>query len=204
MTFELTPVLANERVRLEPLDRQHAADLAQAVAVDDLWRTWYTHIPTPEGMANEIDRRLGLQRDQRMAPWAVIDVHSSAAVGMTTFCNLDPANRRLEIGSTWLGRTAQRSGINTAAKLLLLTRAFEDLDCIAVEFRAHWHNTQSREAIARLGAKQDGVLRKHTLFENGTVRDTVVFSITDDEWPTVRFGLQDRLGLHSPEVVSTA
>lgn len=169
MTFELTPILGSERVRLEPLGQRHAADLADAVAVDDLWRAWYTHVPTPDGMSSEIDRRLNLQRDNRLAPWAVIDMRSGRAVGMTTFCNLDPANRRLEIGSTWLGRTAQRTGINAAAKLLLLSRAFEDLDCIAVEFRAHWHNLQSREAIARLGAKQDGVLRKHTLFENGTV-----------------------------------
>lgn len=194
VTFELTPTLANERVRLDPLEQQHAADLAEAVSVDDLWRTWYTHIPSPEGMSSEIDRRLALQRDHRLAPWAVIDAHSDRAVGMTTFCNLDPDNRRLEIGSTWLGRAAQRTGINAAAKLLLLTRAFEALDCIAVEFRAHWHNHQSREAITRLGAKQDGILRKHTMFENGTVRDTVVFSITDDEWPTVRYGLQARLG----------
>lgn len=195
MTFESTPVLTDERVRLEPLGQQHAADLAEAVAVDDLWRTWYTHIPSPDGMGSEIDRRLELQRDRHMAPWAVVDASSSRAVGMTTFCNLEPANRRLEIGSTWLGRAAQRTGVNAAAKLLLLTRAFEDLDCIAVELRAHWHNHQSRDAITRLGAKQDGVLRKHTLFENGTVRDTVVFSITDDEWPTVRFGLRARLGI---------
>ena len=195
VTSALTPVLANQRVRLEPLEHRHAADLAEAVAVQDLWRTWYTHIPAPDAVGREIDRRLELQRAGRMAPWAVIDARSDRAVGMTTFCNLDPANRRLEIGSTWLGRTAQRTGINAAAKLLLLTRAFEDLDCIAVEFRAHWHNHQSREAIARLGAKQDGVLRKHTLFENGTVRDTVVFSITDDEWPTVRLGLTARLGV---------
>ena len=196
MSFEQAPVLVDERVRLEPLAQQHAAQLAEAVAVDELWRTWYTHIPTPEGMSTEITRRLELQRDNQMAPWAVIDTRSGRAVGMTTFCNLDPSNRRLEIGSTWLGRSAQRTGINAAAKLLLLTRAFDDLGCIAVEFRAHWHNHQSREAIARLGAKQDGVLRKHTLFENGTVRDTVVFSITDDEWPTVRFGLEARLRLH--------
>jgi RimJ/RimL family protein N-acetyltransferase len=98
----------------------------------------------------------------------------------------------LEIGSTWLGRDVQRTGINAAAKLLLLTRAFEELDCLAVEFRTHWHNRQSRNAIERLGAKQDGVLRKHTVFENGTVRDTVVYSITDDEWPTVKFALKDR------------
>lgn len=114
-------------------------------------------------------------------------------MGMTTYLNLDPANRRLEIGSTWLGAQAQGTKINPASKLLLLDRAFEDLGCIAVEFRTHWHNHQSRAAIARLGAKQDGVLRNHTIFENGTIRDTVVFSIIESEWPTVRYGLTERL-----------
>lgn len=113
---------------------------------------------------------------------------------MTTYLNLEPANRRLEIGSTWIGSTAQGTGINAAAKMLLLERAFEELDCIAVEFRTHWHNHQSRRAIERLGAKQDGVLRNHTIFDNGTVRDTVVFSIIAAEWPTVKFGLAERLG----------
>jgi RimJ/RimL family protein N-acetyltransferase len=144
-------------------------------------------------MGDEIDRRLALQHEGRMAPWAIVDSRSGRAVGMTTYCNLDPANRRLEIGSTWLGKGSQRTGINTGAKLLLLTRAFEDLGCIAVEFRVHWHNRQSRIAVERLGAKQDGVLRKHTVFENGTIRDTVVYSIIDDEWPTVRFALHDRI-----------
>jgi RimJ/RimL family protein N-acetyltransferase len=129
-----------------------------------------------------------------MAPWAVVDARSGRAVGMTTYCNLDPGNRRLEIGATWLGVEAQRTGINVEAKRLLLGRAFEVLECIAVEFRTHWHNRQSRGAIERLGAKQDGVLRKHKLFENGTIRDTVVYSIVDDEWPTVRLGLDARLG----------
>jgi len=188
----MTPILTGRDVILEPLGPQHRDSLASAVAVDELWRTWYTHIPSPDAMSGEIDRRLTLQREGRMAPWAVIDARSRSAVGMTTYCNLDPSNRRLEIGSTWLGRDVQRTGINAAAKLLLLTRAFEELDCLAVEFRTHWHNRQSRNAIERLGAKQDGVLRKHTVFENGTVRDTVVYSITDDEWPTVKFALKDR------------
>lgn len=191
VSFESTPVITGRAVTLEPLEQKHRDDLASAVAVDELWRTWYTHIPSPEAMHSEIERRLALQREGRMAPWAVIDARSGSAVGMTTYCHLDPSNRRLEIGSTWLGRDAQRTGINAAAKLLLLTRAFEELNCLAVEFRAHWHNRQSRNAIERLGAKQDGVLRKHTVFENGTIRDTVVYSITDDEWPTVRFALED-------------
>jgi RimJ/RimL family protein N-acetyltransferase len=112
---------------------------------------------------------------------------------MTTFCNIDQSNRRVEIGHTWLGVEAQRTAVNTAAKLLLLTHAFEECDAIAVEFRTHWHNRQSREAIARLGAKQDGILRNHRLSEDGTLRDTVVFSILPHEWPAVRLGLQERL-----------
>jgi RimJ/RimL family protein N-acetyltransferase len=193
MDFAATPVRTSSGVILEPLGPGHRKDLAEAVAVRDLWRTWYTHIPSPEAMGNEIDRRLALHHEGRMAPWAIIDARSGRAVGMTTYCNLDPTNRRLEIGSTWLGIDAQRTGINTETKMLLLERAFEELHCIAVEFRVHWHNRQSRVAVERLGAKQDGVLRKHTLFENGTVRDTVVYSILDDEWPTVRFALHDRI-----------
>jgi RimJ/RimL family protein N-acetyltransferase len=194
VTFSATPTLTGRDALLEPLSQDHRDDLAAAVSVGDLWRTWYTHIPSPDAMSNEIDRRLALQREDQLAPWAIIDTRSRRAVGMTTYCNLDPANRRLEIGSTWLGIEAQRTGINSAAKMLLLTRAFEDLDCVAVEFRTHWHNRQSRNAIERLGAKQDGVLRKHKTFENGTVRDTVVYSITDDEWPTVKHALEARAG----------
>jgi RimJ/RimL family protein N-acetyltransferase len=112
---------------------------------------------------------------------------------MTTFCNIDQSNRHVEIGHTWLGIEAQRTAVNSAAKLLLLTHAFEACDAIAVEFRTHWHNRQSREAIARLGAKQDGVLRNHRLGKDGSLRDTVVFSILPHEWPAVRLGLQERL-----------
>lgn len=193
MSFAATPVLRNSSVVLEPLHPAHRDDLAEAVAVQELWRTWYTHIPSPEAMGGEIERRLALHHEGRLAPWAIVDARSGRAVGMTTYCNPDPDNRRLEIGSTWLGRRFQRTGINTAAKMLLLTRAFEELGCMAVEFRAHWHNRQSRTAIERLGAKQDGVLRKHKVFDNGTIRDTVVYSIIDDEWPTVKFALHDSI-----------
>ncbi|MET1044306.1 MAG: GNAT family protein [Microbacteriaceae bacterium] len=193
MRFAEPARLRNDHVILEPLRADHHDDLVAAVRVDELWRTWYTHIPSPETMMSEIERRLALHAEHRIAPWAIVDPATGRAVGMTTYLNLDPANRRLEIGSTWLGREAQGTGVNAAAKLLLLGHAFEELGCIAVEFRAHWHNHQSRAAIARLGAKQDGVLRNHVVFENGTVRDTVVFSILDSEWPTVKVGLTERL-----------
>ncbi len=194
--FALAPTLTGARARLEQLSPDHADDLGAAVAADELWRAWYTTIPSPEGMVAEIERRLGLQREGRMAPWAIVDGGSGRAVGMTTYLNLDAANRRLEIGSTWLGVAAQGTGINPEAKRMLLARAFDDLGCIAVEFRTHWHNRQSRAAIERLGAKQDGVLRRHMVLANGTVRDTVVYSVTDDEWPAVRAGLDARLARH--------
>ena len=193
MEFSATPTLRSDRVVLEQLTPEHRDDLAAAVAVDGLWRTWYTHIPSPEQMAGEIERRLSEQQAGRLAPWAIVDATTGRAVGMTTYLNITPANRRVEIGSTWIGRQAQAKGINPAAKLLLLQRAFEDLNCIAVEFRTHWHNHQSRAAIARLGAKQDGVLRNNMIWEDGTYRDTVVFSILDSEWPTVKRALEARL-----------
>jgi len=191
--FSATPVLANDRVRLEPLALAHAGDLAVASADGELWRTWYTRIPSPDDMVSEIRLRLARHAAGELAPWAVVDARTGTAVGMTTYLNLEPRNRRLEIGSTWLGRAAQGTGINPGAKLLLLERAFEQLGCIAVELRTHWHNHQSRAAIARLGAKQDGVLHNHTVWTDGTLRDTVVFSILDSEWPTVRTALTHRL-----------
>lgn len=188
-------VLTNQFVSLEPLGLKHCGDLAEAVAVGELWRVWYTQVPSPEDMADDIARRRRLHEEGVSIPWAVIDAASGRAVGVTTYLNPDPANRRVEIGSTWLGRRAQGTKINPAAKLLLLSRAFEDLACLGVEFRAHSHNRQSRAAIERLGAKQDGLLRRHKILANGTVRDTVVYSIIDVEWPTVRLGLRERLGL---------
>jgi len=195
-SFTDLPTLTGDRVVLEPLSHDREEELARAVAVDDLWKTWYTSIPAPDTMAAEIATRLANHARGTMMPFGVVDRASGFAVGMTTFMNLQPAHRRLEIGSTWLGRAAQRSGINTEAKLLLLAHAFEALDCIAVEFRTHWHNRQSRDAIAGLGAKQDGVLRSHMVMPDGTLRDTVVFSIVASEWPTVRRGLVARLDAH--------
>ncbi|MCB2414031.1 GNAT family N-acetyltransferase [Demequina sp. TTPB684] len=193
MDFSVTSVLENPLVRLEPLALHHHDDLCAAVSVGDLWTTWYASVPSPDQMKQEIERRLTLQKNGEMAPWAIVARSTGRPVGMTTFMNLDPTHRRLEIGSTWLGKEAQRTGVNPAAKLLLLSRAFDDLGCIAVELRTHWHNHASRAAIARLGAKQDGVLRNHMVWKDGTVRDTVVFSILDCEWATVRRGLESRL-----------
>ncbi|NAZ87409.1 GNAT family N-acetyltransferase [Kineococcus sp. T90] len=187
--------LSGERVALEPLGARHVEGLRRVVAEGDLHRTWYTRIPAPDDVAAEVERRLALQRAGAMAPWALRRLDTGEVCGATTYMNLDPANRRLEIGSTFLAPSAQGSGVNAEAKLLLLTRAFEELRCIAVEFRTHWHNHRSRAAIARLGAKQDGVLRNHVLWADGSYRDTVVFSIVEGEWPAVRSGLRGRLGL---------
>jgi RimJ/RimL family protein N-acetyltransferase len=197
MLFTEAPTLKNEFVELRQLSADDHDGLVDAVRVADLWRTWYTRIPSPEGMADEIERRLAAQAAGTMAPWTIVDARSQRVVGMTTYMGVDPANRRLEIGSTWVSRVVQGTRVNPAAKLLLLERAFDELGCIAVEFRTHWHNQQSRAAIAKLGAKQDGVLRNHTIFDNGTVRDTVVFSIIEGEWPTVRYGLEERLARRS-------
>lgn len=190
-----TPVLLEgSTVRLEPLTPGHVPELTAAVKDGELWNLWYTRIPTPEGMAAEVESRLEQQAAGTMAPWAIRRLDTGAVCGMTTYMNVKAEHRRVEIGSTWLAAGAQRTLINAEAKYLLLSRAFEELDCIAVEFRTHWHNHASRAAIARLGAKQDGVLRSNELWLDGSRRDVVVFSILDSEWSSVRLGLKHRLG----------
>ncbi|QKS12983.1 GNAT family N-acetyltransferase [Curtobacterium sp. Csp1] len=193
MEIATVPTLQGDRVTLEPLEAEHAEDLRTAVSDGDLWRTWYTSVPAPDAVDAEIERRLAEHAAGRMLPFAVRDRPTGRVVGATTFMNVDTVNRRVEIGHTFLARAAQRTGINTEAKLLLLSHAFDAWQCIAVEFRTHWHNHQSRAAIASLGAKQDGVLRSHSIGRDGTLRDTVVFSITAAEWPTVRLALSERL-----------
>ncbi|GAB3273877.1 GNAT family protein [Kineococcus gypseus] len=185
--------LSGSLVALEPLGAGHVEGLRRVVAEGELHRTWYTRVPAPQDVAAEVERRLALHARGAMAPWALRRLDTGEVCGATTFMNLDAANRRLEIGSTFLARSAQGTGVNAEAKLLLLARAFEELGCAAVELRTHWHNHQSRAAIARLGAKQDGVLRNHVLWHDGSYRDTVVFSILDGEWPAVRSGLRGRL-----------
>jgi RimJ/RimL family protein N-acetyltransferase len=196
METDPAPTLTGDRVTLAPLSLEHADDLRAAVADGDLWRAWYTSVPAPSQVETEIERRLAEQAAGRMVPFAVRDRPTGRVVGATTFLHLDDANRRVEIGSTFLAASSQRTGINTEAKLLLLSHAFETWQCIAVEFRTHWHNTRSRAAIAGIGAKQDGVLRNHSVGPDGSMRDTVVFSVIQSEWPTVRLSLSERLRSH--------
>jgi N-acetyltransferase len=186
----IAPVtLKGPRVTLRPLDQRHCDELIDAVKDGTLWTLWYTNIPEPEKMRSEIDRRLALQAAGSMLPFSVIDNTIGRAVGMTTYMNIDAVNRRVEIGSTWYRKSVQRTALNTQCKLLLLTHAFETLNCIAVEFRTHAFNHPSRRGIERLGAKLDGILRNHQIAANGTLRDTYVYSIIASEWPTVKANL---------------
>jgi RimJ/RimL family protein N-acetyltransferase len=194
VTTTIAPVtLSGRLVTLEPLGPEHHDGLVDAVKDGELWKLWYTSVPSPEGMAAEIERRLVLQAAGTMLPFATRLNASGRLIGMTTYMNIDAATPRLEIGSTWNAASAQGSGSNPDSKLLLLRHAFDTLGCPAVEFRTHWLNHQSREAIARLGAKQDGVLRNHSRTADGVLRDTVVFSILEHEWPAVRANLEFRL-----------
>jgi RimJ/RimL family protein N-acetyltransferase len=180
---------------LVPLRPAHAEALAAAVRDGELWRLWFTSIPTPDGMAGEIARRLALRAAGSMLPFAVLDAAGSP-VGMTTYMHIDAAHRRVEIGSTWVAARVQRTPLNTECKRMLLAHAFEALDCIAVEFRTHRFNAPSRRAIERLGAQLDGILRSHQRATDGTLRDTAVYSITAAEWPTVRSHLDFQLSRH--------
>ncbi|WP_422390667.1 GNAT family N-acetyltransferase [Arthrobacter sp. N1] len=190
-------VLRGNGVILEPLAPDHHDGLVDAARDGRLWELWYTSVPEPEDMRQEIERRLTLQDSGSMIPFTARTVETDGPgriIGMTTYMNIDRDTPRVEIGSTWNAASAHRTGTNTESKYLLLRHAFEVFGCPAVEFRTHWLNRQSREAITRLGAKQDGVLRSHTRARNGELRDTVVYSILAHEWPMVRDGLLFRMG----------
>ncbi|NKW90956.1 GNAT family N-acetyltransferase [Rhodobacteraceae bacterium R_SAG9] len=186
--------LTGTHVSLAPLSQAHASDLAKASADGDLSSLWYTMVPAPEEVPANIDAR---NTTCGMTPFAILDP-TGKAVGMTTYMNADATNRRVEIGSTWYRAAVQRSPMNTECKLLMLRHAFDELDCIAVEFRTHFLNQQSRRAIERLGAKFDGVLRNHMIMANGTLRDTAVYSICQHEWPAVRANLEHKLARMAP------
>jgi N-acetyltransferase len=192
----LEPVhLAGQLARLDPLRPDDHDGLVDAVRDGRLWELWCTSVPAPEQMGADVERRLSEQQAGTVLPFTVRRQDTGAVVGMTTFLNPDAVTARVEIGSTWLARSAQGTGVNAESKLLLLTHAFEALGCVAVEFRTHWLNHASRAAIARLGAKQDGVLRNHRRMPDGTLRDTVVFSVIESEWPAVRSGLRHRVAV---------
>ena len=193
MRFVEPITLAGEHASLEPLGREHAVALQRAAADGELWRLWYTTVAPPEKMGEYVATALDMRERLGAMPFVVREKPSGEIVGCTRYFNVDATNRRLEIGHTWYSKRVQRGPINTECKLLLLTHAFEKLQCIAVEFRTHWFNHASRTAIARLGAKQDGVLRNHQLSADGSKRDTVVFSIIDGEWPAVKQHLRYQL-----------
>ena len=184
--------LSGPHATLRPLEAAHHDGLCAATRDGELWRLWYTAVPSPEGMAAEVQRRLGLQAGGSMLPFTTVDA-AGRIVGMTTYMNIDARHRRVEIGSTWTAASAQRGPLNTQCKRLLLGHAFDTLGCIAVEFRTHRLNTQSRRAIERLGAQLDGILRAHQIASDGTVRDTAVYSVTAAEWPAVRSHLDWQL-----------
>lgn len=193
MPWPPTVTLTGNAVRLEPLERRHARDLREAAAEGDLWRLWYTRVPKPDEVEAEIDRRLNLRERGSMLPFAVVELATGDAVGMTTYMNIDAETKRVEIGSTWYRKRVQRTALNTECKLLLLAHAFESLDCVAVELRTSTFNLASRRAIERLGAKLDGILRSHIYHPDGTLRDSCCYSIVASEWPAVKANLRARL-----------
>jgi len=186
-------VLESHTVSLHPLRPDHATALAEAAADGNLWELWFTSVPRPETVASYIEDALNEQAAGRALPFVVVHNATQKIIGTTRFCNAEEKNHRLEIGFTWYAQSYHKTSVNTECKLLLLGYAFEHHHAIAVEFRTHWHNHTSRTAIARLGAKQDGVLRNHSRHADGSYRDTVVFSIIDHEWPMVKTSLQHKL-----------
>ncbi len=194
---DLTPItLEGRHVRLEPLSRQHKSELAMVALDPDLWRFTPTQIHSAVDLDAYIETALRWQRAGTAIPFATVDRSTGRAIGSTRFGNIDPQNRRAEIGWTWLGRDFQRRAFNTEAKLLMFTHAFERMDCIRVELKADVLNTKSRTAIARLGAKEEGILRNHMILPDGRLIDWVYYSILRDEWPSVRAGLEQKLASH--------
>jgi RimJ/RimL family protein N-acetyltransferase len=185
--------LTGERwVTLEPLAREHIPEITEAAADGELGSLWFTHAPKVDGAEQWVDMRLASQKPDEGLTFVVRNLDGTL-IGSSSYLNVDATNRRLEIGNTWYVASARRSGINSETKLLMLGHAFDELNCVAVEFRTHFFNSTSRAAIERLGAKLDGILRSHQVLPDGSRRDTVVYSILDIEWPAVRSNLRYRL-----------
>lgn len=187
--------LESERVRLEPLSIGHAAALEVAARDGELWQLRVTSVPAPNEAAAYVATALRGQQEGHMLPFAVRDLASGKVIGSTRYHDIVPAVERLEIGYTWYGRSWQRSHVNTTCKLLLMTHAFEVLGAQLVGWRTDNYNFASQRAIERLGARKDGVLRHHALRRDGTVRDTVMYSLAAGEWPEVKAHLQYQLAL---------
>jgi RimJ/RimL family protein N-acetyltransferase len=185
--------LGGSKVILEPLSLEHADGMTAAVKDGELWNLWFTTIPSPDKVEGYIKKALDMRENAGAMPFIVREKGSNKVIGCTRLFNVDEDNHRVEIGYTWYSESYQRTSVNTECKYLLLSHAFEKLEAIAVELRTHWHNHKSRTAIARLGAKQDGVLRNHTKSADGIYRDTVVFSIINLEWPAVKKSLEFKL-----------
>lgn len=185
--------LESNTVKLMPLEAEHADALVAASSDGELWDLWFTSVPCADTVKTYIDTALEQQALGLAIPFVVIEKSTGHIIGSTRFCNADPVHHRVEIGYTWYSSRFQKTSVNTECKLLLLSHAFETLEAIAVEFRTSWHNQASRAAIARLGAKQDGVLRNHQKMPNGGYRDTVVFSILNSEWLSVKQNLEYKL-----------
>jgi RimJ/RimL family protein N-acetyltransferase len=196
--WQQVPVLMGRHARLEPMSRDHVDGLRAALSGDALAALWFTQVPKAADAAVYVDTVLAAQADGRVLPFVVRDA-GGRVVGSTRFYGLEADVPKLGIGYTWYTPDVQRTGVNTEAKLLLLTHAFETLGCISVVFETSWFNHRSRTAIARLGAKQDGVLRNHKRHTDGSPRDTVVFSIIDGEWPAVKRNLLAKLARHEQD-----
>lgn len=189
--------LKGDVVTLLPLKKEHASKLVKAASDGELWKLWFTSVPSFETIDSYIDFSLAEKAAGRSLPFVVIDNATQEVIGSTRFCNADVVHKRIEIGYTWYSKSYQRTSVNAECKYLLLRHAFEQLSTIAIEFRTHWHNHGSRNAIARLGAKQDGILRNHRKMANGSYQDTVVFSIINQEWLAVKHNLAFRLGINN-------
>jgi N-acetyltransferase len=181
------PVTLTERgVRLEPLGVQHEEGLKAAAADGQLWLLRVTSVPEPENTRKYIDDALAMQRDGKRVPFAVVDAATVRVLGSSSYHDLIPATGRLEIGYTWYAQSVQRSALNTTVKLMLMSHAFDTLGYRTVGWRTDNFNFASQRAIERLGAKKEGVLRGHALRRDGTVRDTVIYSVTSEEWPEIK------------------
>jgi N-acetyltransferase len=185
--------LEGRHVRLEPLTQAHHAQLCAVAFDDELWKLTTTIIRTPDDMKKYIDAALKDFSDGKALPFAIIDKSSNKAVGSTRFGNIERAHHRLEIGWTWIAREWQRTAVNTEAKYLLLSHAFDTLGCMRVEFKTDSTNSRSRNALMRIGAKEEGVFRNHMITPGGRIRHSVYFSIIDSEWPEVKNELEKKL-----------